>query len=198
MKKYTVILLILIMCGGTDPSINAENTSMTVGTGLTLEAYEKGWKEKFEIFPILTKNEFDKSIEFFLSYNQLSPESFPLTELEIIVDSNNYVCERRTTGTIISAYANERHPLSLYISETGDSENAGELRIYEYIVTGDYNCSLENSEEGLFLWGPLFFQDNQWWGFIEYEEDYWEQSGKPDVLIRSFTKRVSLGASLYD
>ena len=77
-------------------------------------------------------------------------------------------------------------------------ENVDELRIYEYIVTGDYNCSLENSEEGLFLWGPLFFQDNQWWGFIEYEEDYWEQSGKPDVLIRSFTKRVSLGASLYD
>ena len=197
MKKYTVILLILIMCGGTDPSINAENTSMTVGTGLTLEAYEKGWKEKFEIFPILTKNEFDKSIDFFQSY-QVSSENFPFSELEIIVDSNNYVCERRTTGTIISAYVNERHPLSLYISETGDSENAGELRIYEYIVTGDYNCSLENSEEGLFLWGPLFFQDNQWWGFIEYEEDYWEQSGKPDVLIRSFTKRVSLGASLYD
>ena len=185
------------MCGGADSSINAENTSTTLSTGLTLEAYEKGWKEKFEIFPILTKNEFDKSIDFFQSY-QVSSENFPFSELEIIVDSNNYVCERRTTGTIISAYVNERHPLSLYISETGDSENAGELRIYEYIVTGDYNCSLENSEEGLFLWGPLFFQDNQWWGFIEYEEDYWEQSGKPDVLIRSFTKRVSLGASLYD
>ena len=85
-----------------------------------------------------------------------------------------------------------------YISETGDDENADELRIYEYIVTGDYNCSLENSEEGLFLWGPLFFQDNQWWGFIEYEDDYWEQSGKPDVLIQSFVKRISLGISIND
>ena len=185
------------MCGGADSSINAENTSTTLSTGLTLEAYEKGWKEKFEIFPILTKNEFDKSIDFFQSY-QVSSENFPFSELEIIVDSNNYVCERRTTGTIISAYANERHPLSLYISETGDSENAGELRIYEYIVTGDYNCSLENSEEGLFLWGPLFFQDNQWWGFKEYEDDYWEQSGEPDVLIRSFVKRVSLGNTIND
>ena len=58
--------------------------------------------------------------------------------------------------------------------------------------------NLENSEEGLFLWGPLFFQDNQWWGFIEYEDDYWEQSGKPNVLIRSFAKRVSLGVSIND
>ena len=185
------------MCGGADPSINAENTSTTLRTGLTLEAYEKGWKEKFEIFPILTKNEFDKSIDFYQSYQVLS-ENFPFLELEIIVDKNNYVCERRDSGTITMAYANEQHPLSLYISENGADENMDEITIYEYIVSGDYNCSLENSEEGLFLWGPLFFQDNQWWGFIEYEEDYWEQSGKPDVLIRSFTKRVSLGASLYD
>ena len=142
---------------------------------------------------MLTKDEFDKSIEFFQSY-QLS--SYPHIELGIVVDSNNYVCERRATGTIISAYVNEVHPILLYISETGDDENADELRIYEYIVTGDYNCYLENSEEGLFLWGPLFFQDNQWWGFIEYEDDYWEESGKPDVLIRSFAKRVSLGVSI--
>jgi len=156
---------------------------------MTLEEYVKGWSEKLETYPVLTKDEFDKSIEFFLSYQ---------LELGIIVDGNNYVCERRTTGTIISAYVNELNPLSLYISETGDNENIGELRIYEYIVTGDYNCSLENSEEGLFLWGPLFFQDNQWWGFIEYEDDYWEQSGEPDVLIRSFAKRVSLGSSIND
>lgn len=185
------------MCGEADSSINAENTSTTLSTGLTLEAYEKGWKEKFEIFPILTKNEFDKSIDFFQSY-QVSSENFPFLELEIIVDKNNYVCERRDSGTIIMAYSNEQHPLSLYISETGTDVNIDEITIYEHIVSGDYNCSLENSEEELFLWGPLFFQDNQWWGFIEYEEDYWEQSGKPDVLIRSFSKRVSLGASLYD
>ena len=164
---------------------------------MTLEEYNEGWIEKFEIYPVLTKDEFDKSIEFLESY-QVLKENFPFTELGIIVDSNNYVCERKTTGTIITAYANERHPLSLYISETGDDENVDELRIYEYIVTGDYNCSLENSEEGLFLWGPLFLQDNQWWGFIEYEDDYWEQSGKPDVLIRSFVKRISLGISIND
>ena len=76
------------MCGEADSSINAENTSTTLSTGLTLEAYEKGWKEKFEIFPILTKNEFDKSIDFFQSY-QVSSENFPFLELEIIVDKNN-------------------------------------------------------------------------------------------------------------
>ncbi len=169
--------------------LDDEIYSVVLPRKMTLEEYDKGWIEKLENYPVLTKDEFDKSIEFFLSYQP---------ELGIIVDSNNYVCERRTTGTIISAYVNELHPLSLYISETGDNENVGELRIYEYIVTGDYNCSLENSEEGLFLWGPLFFQDNQWWGFIEYEDDYWEQSGKPDVLIQSFVKRISLGISIND
>ena len=178
--------------------LDDEIYSIVLPRKMTLEEYEKGWSEKLETYPVLTKDEFDKSIEFFISSYQLSRENHPHTELGIIVDSNNYVCERRTTGTIISAYVNEVHPILLYISETGDDENADELRIYEYIVTGDYNCYLENSEEGLFLWGPLFFQDNQWWGFIEYEDDYWEQSGEPDVLIQSFAKRISLGVSIND
>ena len=177
--------------------LDDEIYSIVLPRKMTLEEYEKGWSEKLETYPVLTKDEFDKSIEFFLSY-QLSRENSPHTELGIIVDSNNYVCERRTTGTIISAYVNEVHPILLYISETGYNENVDELRIYEHIVTGDYNCYLENSEEGLFLWGPLFFQDNQWWGFIEYEDDYWEQSGEPDVLIQSFAKRISLGVSIND
>jgi hypothetical protein len=195
MRKFSIIfVLLLVACGG-DENTSIQDTTSTLK--MTLEEYNEGWIEDLETFPLLTKNEFDKSIKFLLSYRVLK-ENFPFTDLGIIVDSNNYVCERKTTGTIISAYANERHPLSLYISETGDNENTDEITIYEYEVSGDYNCLLKNSEEGLFLWGPLFFQDNQWWGFIEYEEDYWEQSGKPDVLIRSFTKRVSLGASLYD
>ena len=196
MRRISGLLLILLIsfCGGNEI---VEDPITTTTSMMTLEEYEKGWIEKLEIYPVLTKDEFDKSIEFLLSY-QILKENFPFTEFEIIVDSKNYVCERKTTGTIINAYANERHPLSLYISETGDDENVDELRIYEYIVTGDYNCSLENSEEGLFLWGPLFLQDNQWWGFIEYEDDYWEQSGKPDVLIQSFVKRISLGISIND
>ena len=202
MKKVLVFFILLSCSTNNDVQIQTEPTTIPTNTTLSievdpLEEYEKGWIEKLETYPVLTKDEFDKSIEFFLSY-QLSKENYPHTELGIIVDSNNYVCERRTTGTIISAYVNELHPLHLYISETGYNENVDELTIYEYIVTGDYNCSLENSEEGLFLWGPLFFQDNQWWGFIEYEDDYWEQSGEPDVLIRSFVKRISLGISIND
>ena len=200
MKKFLIFLIIFISCGANEIVEESITTTSvpeitTTTSMMTLEEYVKGWSEKLETYPVLTKDEFDKSIEFFLSY-QLS--SYPHTELGIIVDSNNYVCERRATGTIISAYVNEVHPILLYISETGDDENADELRIYEYIVTGDYNCYLENSEEGLFLWGPLFFQDNQWWGFIEYEDDYWEQSGEPDVLIQSFAKRISLGVSIND
>ena len=210
MKKFLIFLIVFTSCGANEiveASITTTSVPETTTTSvpeattttsmMTLEEYVQGWSEKLETYPVLTKDEFDKSIEFFLSY-QLSRENSPHTELGIIVDSNNYVCERRTTGTIISAYVNEVHPILLYISETGYNENVDELRIYEHIVTGDYNCYLENSEEGLFLWGPLFFQDNQWWGFIEYEDDYWEQSGKPNVLIRSFAKRISLGSSIND
>ena len=210
MKRFLIFLIIFISCGANEiveESITTTSVPETTTTSvpeattttsmMTLEEYVQGWSEKLETYPVLTKDEFDKSIEFFLSY-QLSRENSPHTELGIIVDSNNYVCERRDTGTIISAYVNEVHPILLYISETGYNENVDELRIYEHIVTGDYNCYLENSEEGLFLWGPLFFQDNQWWGFIEYEDDYWEQSGEPDVLIQSFAKRISLGSSIND
>tara|TARA_B000000475_G_scaffold184063_1_gene148367 strand:+ start:106 stop:705 length:600 start_codon:yes stop_codon:yes gene_type:complete len=194
--KKVLILLLFVSCIGieSDTSTTIPEKSTTT-LKMTVEEYNEGWIEMLETFPVLTKDEFDKSIEFFLSYEILT-KNFPFSTLEINVDDNNYVCERRNTGTIINAYANERHPLSVYISETDDKENVGQLTIYEYIVSGDYNCSLENSEEGLFLWGPLFFQDNQWWGFVEYEDDYWKQSGEPDVLIRSFAKRVSLGSSI--
>ena len=194
--KKVLILLLFVSCIGieSDTSTTIPEKSTTT-LKMTVEEYNEGWIEMLETFPVLTKDEFDKSIEFFLSYEILT-KNFPFSTLEINVDDNNYVCERRNTGTIINAYANERHPISVYISETGDNENVGQLTIYEYIVSGDYNCSLENSEEGLFLWGPLFFQNNQWWGFVEYEDDYWKQSGEPDVLIRSFAKRVSLGSSI--
>ena len=195
--KKVLILLLFVSCIGieSDTSTTTIHEKSTTTLKMTVEEYNEGWIEMLETFPVLTKDEFDKSIEFFLSYEILT-KNFPFSTLEINVDDNNYVCERRNTGTIINAYANERHPISVYISETGDNENVGQLTIYEYIVSGDYNCSLENSEEGLFLWGPLFFQDNQWWGFVEYEDDYWKQSGEPDVLIGSFAKRVSLGSSI--
>ena len=148
MKKFLIFLIVFTSCGANEiveESITTTSVPETTTTSvpeattttsmMTLEEYVQGWSEKLETYPVLTKDEFDKSIEFFLSY-QLSRENDPHTELGIIVDSNNYVCERRTTGTIISAYVNELHPLHLYISETGYNENVDELRIYEHIVTG--------------------------------------------------------------
>ena len=26
----------------------------------------------------------------------------------------------------------------------------------------------------LWLFGPIFYQDNQWWGFVFYDEDFYE------------------------
>ena len=87
MRRISGLLLILLIsfCGGNEI---VEDPITTTTSMMTLQEYEKGWIEKLEIYPVLTKDEFDKSIQFLLSY-QILKENFPFTELEIIVDSKN-------------------------------------------------------------------------------------------------------------
>ena len=108
---------------------------------------------------------------------------------------------------VISAFANEQHPIYLYLLEAGGNEEVDESIIDEidkYRLRLDYNCGVGDvvgyTADGLGLYGPLFFQDNQWWGFEIYEDDYWEKSGKRRLhaFMKYFVKRVSLGSTLYD
>ena len=83
------------------------------------------------------------------------------------------------------AFANENHPLLI------------NKDFYRYQIEVHYNCSSEEND-GFVLYGPLFFQDNQWWGFIEYEDEY---SSNYDVdnlyaFMNKFVKRVSLGQEI--
>ena len=185
-------------------------------TEVEIEKYDKGWEEQLETFPVLTKEEFDKSLEFFLTY-QLGRGNYPYAELKITVDNKNYICDRKSRGMVIPAFANEQHPFYLYLLEAGGNEEVDESIIGErdsviiqgesyyrlYSLVLDYNCGVGDpydSEDRLGLYGPLFFQDNQWWGFESYEDDYWEKSGKCDCMhfMKYFVKRVSLGSTLYD
>ena len=179
-------------------------------TEVEIEKYDKGWEEQLETFPVLTKEEFDKSFEFYLTY-RLGRGNYPFAELKITVDNENYICDRKSRGMVIPAFANEQHPIYLYLLEAGDNEEVdesiidevSEYPIDEYFHTLSYNCGVGDpydSEDRLGLYGPLFFQDNQWWGFEIYEDDYWEKSGKRRLhaFMKYFVKRVSLGSTLYD
>ena len=75
MRRISKLLLILLIsfCGGNEI---VEDPITTTTSMMTLEEYEKGWIEKLEIYPVLTKDEFDKSMEFLLSY-QILKENFP-------------------------------------------------------------------------------------------------------------------------
>ena len=51
---------------------------------------------------------------------------------------------------------------------------------------------------GFTIWG-VFYQDNQWWGFIEYEDDYYEQHDIEYLyaFMAKYVKRVSLGENIF-
>ena len=58
MRRISGLLLILLIsfCGGNEI---VEDPITTTTSMMTLEEYEKGWIEKLEIYPVLTKDEFD-------------------------------------------------------------------------------------------------------------------------------------------
>ena len=144
--------------------------------------YRKGWEDRLVSYPELTQVE--------IAYSLLLEEKKFDGDLNITVADVDYICELKTSGTALTAFANENHPL------ISDDE------FYRYQIDVDYNCSsseegfvLYGSEEGFVLYGPLFYQDSQWWGFVEYEDDYYEQHDIKYLyaFMAKYVKRVSLG-----
>ena len=141
--------------------------------------YRKGWEDNLISYPELTSDEIKTSLlleEYEFEYEW---------SFQTIIEEVTFVCKHKTTGTSIMAFANENHPL--LINED----------FYRYQIEVHYNCSSEEND-GFVLYGPLFFQDNQWWGFIEYEDEY---SSNYDVdnlyaFMNKFVKRVSLGQEI--
>ena len=67
-----------------------------------------------------------------------------------------------------------------------------------YLLNVDYNCFLKNTDGGFLLFGPIFYQDNEWWGFEYYNDDYYDKSEKQHyyAFMTYFVKRVSLGKDI--
>jgi len=153
-----------------------------------VDRYRNNWEENHLVsYPDLTEEEYNKTL---LLYNH--PISWTGgKDFTTIIDGKEFYCEYKSTGYTLTAFANELHPA------LKGSHNP-------YQIDVDYNCGVVNEEEvvhgdGYMLYGPVFYQDNQWWGFVRYSEDYYmrylediEDVGV-DAFMTKFVKRISLG-----
>ena len=111
--------------------------------------------------------------------------------INVKIKGEEYSCVDKDSGTVIDRFANEIHPINLY----QDGLEATLKNVYRgYVVSLDYNCTHVINGSSFPLYGPLFYQDNQWWGFEEYDDSYWKDYEK-DIEIYAFmtkfAKRIS-------
>ena len=161
-----------------------------------MDRYRQGWESQLVTYPKLTEQEINKSL---LLYDY-ETETYD-TEITVTINGKEYTCGEKESGMSIWAFANELHPLA------GVHPNYGEY--LEYRISVEYSCSGENEfqslslkDEGFFIYGPIFYEDNQWWGFVRYDEEYYE---KHDLTVEylhafmtRFVKRVPLGETSID
>ena len=149
---------------------------------INLEEYRQGWIVKLLSYPLLTDEEYKITTDY---YESILPGSI----VNLKIEGKDYSCEDKDSGTVIDRFANEIHPLNLYEEGEEAASNLG------YLVDLDYNCSQLIDGSGFSLYGPLFYQDNQWWGFQESNDDYWRNYGK-DIEILAFMTRFAERISL--
>ena len=149
---------------------------------IDLEEYRQGWIVKLLSYPLLTDEEYKITTDYYESIVQGS-----IVNLEI--EGKAYSCEDKDSGTVIDSFANEIHPLNLYEEGEEAASNLG------YLVSLEYNCSQLIDGSDFSLYGPLFYQDNQWGGFQESNDDYWRNYGK-DIEILAFMTRFAQRISL--
>ena len=153
---------------------------------IDLEDYRKGWISKLLNYPLLTEQEYKKSIKHLESI-------VPASIINVKIKGEEYSCVDKDSGTVIDRFANEIHPINLY----QDGLEATLKNVYRgYVVSLDYNCTHVINGSSFPLYGPLFYQDNQWWGFEEYDDSYTEDYEKDIDLygfMTKFAKRIPLG-----
>mgnify|MGYP001278668153 CR=1 FL=1 len=153
---------------------------------INLEDYRQGWVAQLLYYPPLNEEEYKITNDFLGSIE-------PGSTINLKIDGEDYSCIDKDSGTVQNRFANEIHPINLYEEGEEASSNLG------YSVSLDYYCTQLADGSSFLLYGPLFYQDNQWWGFQESDNDYWKNYEK-DIEILAFmtrfAKRVSLGVSI--
>jgi len=203
MKKLIAFLLIFFSCGDSEavkePVITTTTIEVINTTSTTifinseefqndLEEYRQGWVSQLLSYPLLTEEEYKISINYVESI-------YPGSTINLKIEGKDYSCVDKNSGMVINRFANEVHPIDLYEEGKEAASNLG------YAVSLDYNCTQLNDGSYFPLYGPLFYQDNQWWGFQESNNDYWRNYEKDIEILAFMTKfseRVSLAGSLND
>ena len=107
MKKYILIIFLISFCS--NQVINEETTAVneTIVVRAELDEYREGWVEQLLSYPLLTEEEYKKSIKFLDSRE-------PGSTIHIKVKGEDYSCIGKDSGLSINRFANEIHPINLY------------------------------------------------------------------------------------
>ena len=184
MKKVVIFLILLSCSTNDDVQIQTEPTTIptntTVFTAMDPEVafanFVDYWNKELKSYRPLSNDELKKT-------NDLRwPDS--------ITVNDSITCNLRVKGTLTTGVADENHPV-----EFDSFQNV------QWWLTESYLC---NDDLITNLYGPPFFQDNEWWIFAatNYPENLgtdslYKECGYPcsPVAAVRFATRVSIDVS---
>ena len=202
MKKYAFVFLIFLACtnqsSNTDvDKIISKEVSFTPATTLINEydQLKEGDKKSYKIRKYWIQNilkdvpkmtEEEKSI----SYREAGNPN------EYVYLDDGTSCGLDVGGTIHGSLIDENFQLDFDKINNNNSSSTLEKMDdslfndgYQITLIVSYNCAID----GIFSWlyGPLFYQDSQWWSFsdkdvIDFplgEGNYWRQSSRVRVYL---------------
>jgi len=204
MKKCFIFLLIFLNCSTQTTQIEINESSkdtLTFQPATTIKSdYEKlseGDKKSYKLRKYWIQNILKDVIEMTeeekkISYNEANSPN-PYAHLDDGTD-----CFLDVGGTIHGTLIDENYQLDFSKIDGNrwgnNLENMQDSLFndgYKITLEVSYNCSKDGKP--IWLYGPLFYQDGQWWSFTdtdridfpEGEGNYWRQSTRVKVNLGS-------------
>tara|TARA_Y100000996_G_scaffold396172_1_gene362020 strand:- start:188 stop:802 length:615 start_codon:yes stop_codon:yes gene_type:complete len=201
MKKFLIILFFIISCNSNIPNeileVSPEKKSFLPATTLVSE-YDKlkeGDKKSYKIRKYWIQNIIKDVLPLTVAEKEISYiEANNPTEYVYLEDGTS--CALDVGGTIHGTLIDENFQLDFDKINNNNSSSTLEKMDdslfndgYQITLIVSYNCAID----GIFSWlyGPLFYQDSQWWSFsdkdvIDFplgEGNYWRQSSRVRVYL---------------
>jgi len=216
MKKYAVVLLFFVACTNQNSNMEESQTtttevSFTTATTLISEydQLKEGDKKSYKIrqywiqnilkdVPTMTEEE--KSI----SYREADNPN------EYVYLDDGTSCTIDVGGTIHGSLIDENFQLDFdKINNNNSSSTLEKMNDtlfndgYQITLEVFYNCTKDDKFS--WLYGPLFFQDGQWWSFTDTdiidfptgEGNYWRQSTRVKVNLGTKSKWEICNEDIY-
>ncbi len=201
MKKFLIILFFIISCNSNIPNetleVSLEKKSFLPATTLESE-YDKlkeGDKKSYKIRKYWIQNILKDVLPLTVTEKEISYiEANNPTEYVYLEDGTR--CALDVGGTIHGTLIDENFQLDFDKINNNNSSSTLEKMDdslfndgYQITLIVSYNCAKDNVFS--WLYGPLFFQDSQWWSFSDTdvinfplgEGNYWRQSSRVRVYL---------------